>query len=143
MATDILKNTSASEDALDAANVLCNGGSLRCYTGTKPTTCSDPITGQTQTAIFTLNTPAFNAAGPDTARALATMAGLPKSDTSTVAGNPVTFWRIFDSAGTTCIYQGDVSTTAAGTGSLQFDSVDFQAGGTATINDPFNIYLDD
>ena len=139
MSQDIGKTVATSIAGLDEMNAtIGSGATLVCYDGVK-----DPITGGAPTdtvgATFNLNNPAFNAAGDDTTRASATINGTLQA---TTAQATVTWWRIYKSDGTTVVYDGDISEQGTPPqGSLEFDDVNFQTSGTATISS-FTIYLD-
>lgn len=61
------------------------------------------------------------------------------SDTSANASGTGTWFRIYQSDGTTWVTDGDVSTTAAGTGDLQLDDTAIVLGGTVALGGPNTI----
>lgn len=61
------------------------------------------------------------------------------SDSSANANGTATWFRIYQSNGTTWVIDGDVSTTAAGTGDLQLDDTSIVLGGTVALGGPNTI----
>lgn len=95
---------------------------LRVYAGSMPANCA---AASAATVLATLNLPSdylANASGGVKAKAAGTWEDL-AADNNGVA----THWRLFDSTGTTCHAQGDVSDNG-GTGSLKVDNTNFAAG---------------
>ena len=58
------------------------------------------------------------------------------ADSSANASGTATWFRIYQSDGTTFVLDGDVSTTAAATGDLQLDDVAIVLGGTVALGGP-------
>lgn len=58
------------------------------------------------------------------------------ADSSANATGTATWFRIYQSDGTTFVLDGDVSTTAAGTGDLQLDDTSIVLGGTVALGGP-------
>ena len=58
------------------------------------------------------------------------------ADSSANATGTATWFRIYQSDGTTWVIDGDVSTTAAGTGDLQLDDTSIVLGGTVALGGP-------
>lgn len=100
--TNLAVNTEA-----DAVAALCNGGQLKIYDGSQPATGDTAIGAQTLLVTVTLNVTAFGAAvaGVLTANAI----------TSGVAGasGTATWFRLFQSDGTTAMWDGSVGTADA------------------------------
>ena len=61
------------------------------------------------------------------------------ADSSANATGTATWFRIYQSDGTTFVLDGDVSTTAAGTGDLQLDDTSIVLGGTVALGGPNTI----
>jgi hypothetical protein len=101
---------------------------LRIYSGTQPADADSAITG-TLLAELTCNATAFAAAASGGVLTLNAIS----SDTSANADGTATHFRIVDSAGTTTVLDGDVSTTGAGTGDLQLDSTSITTGQTVNV----------
>lgn len=103
-------------------------GKLRIYSGTQPTNADTAVGTQTLLAELTCNATFAPAAsgGVLTLNAIT-------SDSSANATGTATWFRITDSAGTTTVLDGDVSTVAAGTGDLQLDSTSITAGQTVNV----------
>jgi len=58
------------------------------------------------------------------------------ADSSANASGTATWFRIYQSNGTTWVVDGDVSTTGAGTGDLQLDDTSIVLGGTVALGGP-------
>ncbi len=61
------------------------------------------------------------------------------ADSSANASGTATWFRIYQSNGTTWVIDGDVSTTGAGTGDLQLDDSAVVLGGTVALGGPNTI----
>lgn len=116
-------STAARNAADDAAMALCNGGTLKFYTGSAPTNPSDAASG-TLLATLTMNATAFAAsvAGVATANAIA-------PDSNCAASGTAGYWRIL-SAGAVCIMQGSVGTSGA---EINLNSLSITSGGTCAV----------
>lgn len=103
---------------------------LQFYTGAAPAGTADAATGTAliTTGGMTMSNPAFGAAGSGIATASAITNGTVGSD-----GTPG-YWRIINGDTTTVVAQGDVSTTAAATGSIQFANTTWLTNGTVSIS---------
>lgn len=118
----------ATANAMVAAETaLCNTGYLRIYSAPQPTNPDTAISGATLLAELRFAATAFGTPASGSAAA-ATIASV----TALATGTP-TWFRILKSDGTTVVGDGDVSTTAAGTGALQFDNTSWVAGGTVQV----------
>lgn len=130
MANVRLANQS-QQDACDAVvGYIDNGtaaGTIEIRSGTQPTTGNDTETG-TLLAELTFQTTAFGAAST---AGIATVTPSIVGDTSANATGTASWARIKTSGGAT-VFDCDVSTTG-GTGTIQFDSVNFVVGGTVDI----------
>ena len=82
-------------------NSEVNGGVLRIYDGTKPSTADTALSGQHLLAEFTLPTPVFGtpSAGVVTANAITATTGL--------FAATATWYRVWKAGGTTPEWQGD------------------------------------
>jgi hypothetical protein len=141
MTLDIRKSTTATENALDAANgQIGTGGTIEVYSTANPTECESAQTS-TSLGTFALQTPAFGVAFDANSRAESDATPTIGTATPTGAGTVIA-WRIYNNAGTPfCVYQGDAGQTGDGD-SLEFDDNVFQAGGTATVS-TFKLYLNE
>lgn len=102
---------------------------LRIYSGTQP------ATGGAETTILaqlTCNATAFAGAAASGVLTLNSIT----ADSSANATGTATWFRIYQSDGTTHVLDGDVSTTAAGTGDLQLDDTSIVLGGTVALGGP-------
>lgn len=106
------------------------GGSaiLKIYSGTQP------ATGQAETTILAQLT--LNATFAAAASAGVLTLNAITADSSANDNGTATWFRIYQSNGTTHVLDGDVSTTAAGTGDLQLDDVVIATGGTVALGGP-------
>jgi len=107
-------------ELLDALTNNCNNGRLRIYSGSVPANADAALGGATLLAELTLNATSFGAASSGTITANAITADTSADNTGTAA-----FFRIFESDGTTVVYQGTVSTSGA---DLNLNSTSITAG---------------
>jgi hypothetical protein len=105
---------------VDAQAALLNSGILRIYDGTQPATADTAIGAQVLLAELTFNATAFGAgsAGVATANAIT-------QDSSANATGTATWFRAFQSNGTTAVLDGSVGTSDA---NLVLNSVAISAG---------------
>lgn len=118
----------ASSAACDAVVDLIDvggTGTIQIRTGSAPTATTDANSG-TLLATLTFSATAFGSASSGVATANSIT-----SDTNVDATNTAAHFRIFAGNGTTCIMQGTVGTSGA---DINFNTVNFVAGGTAAIS---------
>lgn len=101
---------------------------LKIYSGTQP------ATGGAETTVLAQLT--CNATFAAAASAGVLTLNAVTSDSSANASGTATWFRIYQSDGTTHVLDGDVSTTAAGTGDLQLDDTAIVLGGTVALGGP-------
>lgn len=108
MANNLKTSIVARNAELDALAVLANSGKLRIYDGSQPATPETAISGQNLLAELTMNATAFGAAsgGVITANAIT-------SDTDADATGTASWYRLFQSDGTTVLWDGSVGTSSA------------------------------
>ncbi len=113
-------------EALDAIRDNANSGKLRVYSGTVPATADTALAGNTLLAEATMNATAFPAAsgGVLTANAIT-------QDSSIDATGTASFFRIFESDGTTVFDQGTVGVSAT---DMIVGTVSFVAGAIFTCS---------
>ena len=99
---------------------------LRIYNGTPPTDVNAALSGNTLIAEVT---PAPAAASGGTKDMLG--AAKPLVATASAAGNPVTFYRVYNSAGSTAYEQGTVGTSGT---DLVIDNTNIANGQTVNFN---------
>lgn len=119
--------TTLRNNILDEITGYAGGSAiLRLYSGTQPST------GGAETTILAQLTcnATFAAAASSGTLTLNSIS----SDTSANATGTATWWRLYQSDGTTHIMDGTVSTVAAGTGDLQLDDTAIVLGGTVAIS---------
>ena len=118
-----LRNSRA--DAISSA--IGNGGILRIYDGTRPANVATAVTTQVVLAELTGGSPFAPAAssGVLTANAIT-------QDTSANATGTASWFRLFQSNGTTAVVDGDVTVTAGG-GDLTLNTVSIVAGGPVQV----------
>ena len=101
---------------------------LKIYSGTQP------ATGGAETTVLAQLT--CNATFAAAASAGVLTLNSITADSSANASGTATWFRIYQSDGTTHVLDGDVSTTAAGTGDLQLDDTAIVLGGTVALGGP-------
>jgi hypothetical protein len=111
----------------DALADLYDGGELKIYSGSQPSTADTSPTG-TLLATITLPTPAFGAASSGVASKAGTWS------TTAVAGSPTNagYFRI-KTAGGTDPADGAITATGGG-GELELDSIAITSGQTVTVS---------
>ena len=119
--------TTLRNSMLDAITARAGAsGLLRIYSGTQP------ATGGTETTILAQLT--CNATfAPAASSGVLTLNSI-ASDTSANNMGVGTWFRIYQSNGTTHVLDGTVSTVSAGTGDLQLDDTSIVLGGTVAIS---------
>lgn len=120
-------NVTLRNNMLDEITARAGGSAiLRIYSG------SQPATGGTETTILAQLT--CNATfAPAASSGVLTLNSI-ASDTSANATGTATWFRIYQSDATTHVFDGTVSTVAAGTGDLQLDDTSIVLGGTVAIS---------
>jgi hypothetical protein len=115
----------ARNAALDALAPLADSGYLRIYTGSQPATPEAAASG-VLLAELRLNKTAFGAAvsGVITAAAIT-------HDSSAAATGAAGYYRVFQSDGSTALWDGSVSTSGA---DLNLNSVAIQSGATVSLS---------
>lgn len=112
---------------LDQVEAIAGTSALfRLYTGSAPADCATAASGTKLVEIGC----------PSDWMAAASAGSKAKSGTwsaSAVASGTAGYWRIYDSAGTTCHAQGTVTLTGGG-GDVTLDNTNIQSGQTVTMN---------
>jgi hypothetical protein len=118
----------ARDAALNAVTATLNSGRLRIYSGTAPTNADTALAGNTLLAELTLGAPAFGAAigGVATANAIT-------ADTSADATGTPTFFRLFQSDGTTLRFQGTAGASGQELNLSGLSSGQIVAGGNVSV----------
>jgi drug/metabolite transporter (DMT)-like permease len=115
----------AARAAADAVCALCNGGTIRIFTGTQPSNADQVATG---TLLATL---AFSA----TAFAASTGTGVATANAITsanaVATGTAAWFRASESNGTTAVFDGSVGTSGC---DLNLSSVARATGGNVAVS---------
>lgn len=106
---------------------LANAGLLRIYDGAQPATPQTAISTQVLLGAIVLADPAFGA--PSTGTVTANAA----TPVATVAAGTATWYRLFQSDGTTVIRDGDVS-LPAGAGECKIVNTNIQPGQPLTLS---------
>lgn len=108
MALDTRLADAQRSRAADAVTVRCNSGYIRLYSGARPATPQVALSGQTLHAELRFAATAFAAAvnGVATANALV-------ADASIDASGTPTFARIYESDGTTVVFDAEVGASGA------------------------------
>lgn len=125
-------STTLRNNMLDEITGFAGGSAiLKIYSGTQPSG------GGTETTVLAQLT--CNATfAPAASGGVLTLNGI-SSDTSANANGTATWFRIYQSNGSTWVLDGDVSTQAAGTGDLQLDDTSIVLGGTVALGGPNTI----
>jgi hypothetical protein len=118
----------ARDAALNAVTATLNSGRLRIYSGTAPANADGTLSGNTLLAELTLNTTAFGAAASGVATANAITA-----DTSADATGTPTFFRLFQSNGTTVVFQGTAGASGQELNLSGLSSGQIVAGGSVSV----------
>lgn len=110
----------------DALAALLDGGYFRIYDGAQPADANTAISSQNKLAELRLGSPAFEAAaeGEITANPLT-------SDTDAAATGTATWFRCFESDGTTAVLDGSVGTSGC---NLNLSVVNIQQHATVSVS---------
>ena len=119
----------ARDAAINAVTATLNTGILRIYSGTAPTNADTALSGNTVLAELTLGATAFAAASAGVATANAIT-----GDTSADATGTPTFFRLFQSNGTTVVYQGTAGASGQELNLTGLSSGQIIAGGTVNVS---------
>jgi hypothetical protein len=119
----------ARDAAINAVAATANNGSVRIYSGTAPADADAALGGATLLAQLTLGATAFGAAvnGVATANAIA-------ADTSADATGTPTFFRLFQSNGTTVVFQGTAGATGQELNLSGLSAGQIVAGGSVSVS---------
>jgi hypothetical protein len=120
----------AAKTSLDAFTALLNGGYVEIRTGAQPATANTAASG-TLLGTLPLSATAFGAA--TTASPSVATANAITSDTNADASGTAGWFRGYTSGGTAVI-DGDITTTAVGTGNMLMDTTTVVAGGTIAFS---------
>lgn len=126
MANNLQLSYAAVNAEADALAPLCNSGKLRLYDGAMPARADDSIGASTMLAELTMNATAFGAAVNGVL-----MANAITDDPSANASGTASYYRVWDSAGTTCYIQGTVGTSGC---DLNLNSVAIAAGALVSVS---------
>jgi hypothetical protein len=119
---------SAGLDAMETATGASPILKIYDLTAGAPANCAAAITG---TILATLNLPADAwAAAVNGVKAL----NAPWTDGAADAAGTSDFFRIFANDGTTCHWQGTITSTAVGTGDMLMDNPVLAVGQAVTVN---------
>lgn len=127
MALEPLFSTEVVNAMADAATALADSGILKVYSGTKPATADTSVGEAVLLATHALDATAFGAA----TAGVCTAAAIGEEASIDADGTP-SFFRVWKANGTDELWDGTVGESGC---DLNFDSTDWQEGGTATITD--------
>lgn len=127
MANDPKISYAAANAMMDALDTAVAAGKLRIYDSASapPTNADDSIGSDSQLAELTFGTPAFGDSSNGTLTANAITA-----DSSADATGTADYFRIWNSAGTTCYFQGTVGTASC---DLNLNSTSIQSGANVSV----------
>jgi hypothetical protein len=103
MAINLKLSTASVNAMVDAHSALLNNGYLRIYDGAQPVTADTPISTQTLLAELRFANPAFAASSGGVA-----IANTITADSSANASGTASWYRTFESDGTTPVSDGSV-----------------------------------
>lgn len=112
--------------ALNAAFDVLNSGFLDIYDGTQPASADTAITSQVKLAHLTLSATAFAAAS-----SASKTANTITADSSADATGTATWYRLYQSNGTTAVMDGSVGTSGA---NLNLNTVSIVAGASVAVS---------
>lgn len=104
----------AAQASVDAVAALCNGGSLKIYTGSQPTDANTAVGAQTLLATLTLGSTAFgasSASGSAGSKVVTATANTITGDTSADNTGTAAWFRVLKSNGTSVVFDGSVGTS--------------------------------
>lgn len=130
MASNIFFSDTAIIAAVGAVKALLNSGTIKVYSGTQPADCNTAVTSQTLLATLTFSSTAFGSAtasGSAGSKVVTATANSITSDTNAAATGTATWFRAWESGGTTAVLDGSVGTSGA---DLNLSTVSIIAGGT-------------
>jgi hypothetical protein len=119
----------ARDAAINAIAATLNSGRLRIYSGTAPADADAALSGNTLLAELTLNSTAFGAASAGVVTANAITA-----DSSADATGTPTFFRLFQSNGTSVVYQGTAGASGQELNLSGLSSGQIVAGGSVSVS---------
>lgn len=126
--SDTSSSTTAKNAGLDAKRVLANSGFLRVYSGVVPANADASIGAAPLLVQYTLSATAFAAASGGTISANAITAA------AVLLDGVHSFWRIYASNGTTCLWQGLTAVGASPVANrLTYASSVLNAGGISSV----------
>jgi hypothetical protein len=126
MALNPWLSDAAAKAAADAVCALCNGGTIKVYSGTQPANANAAPTG-TLLVTLTFSATAFAPAGATGGQATAN----PIGSANAVAAGTATWFRAVKSDGTTTVYDGSVGTSGC---DLNLSSVALTVGGNVSVS---------
>jgi hypothetical protein len=109
----------------DAVAALLNNGWIRLYSGLQPSTADEAVSSQVVLAELRFGNPAFGSASDGAAAANAIV-----EDSSANATGTATWFRCFQSDGTTPVFDGSVGTSNS---NLVLNSVEITAGAQVDV----------
>lgn len=117
-----------SARANQAQTITSTTAILRILSGSMPANCAAAETGTKLAEINPLPDPYLTTSADGTIAKSGTW-----SDASADASGTAGYWRLYKADGTTCTMQGDISTTAAGTGSMTLADTNIVSGVPFTV----------
>ena len=123
MANNPKRTAAAANAAANAMAALCDGGTLRIYSGTQPASAGTAASG-TLLAELTLGNPAFGSASNGVATANSIT-----GDTSADATGTAGWFRVRNSSGT-AVFDGEVGTSGS---DLNLSSTSIQSGAEVSV----------
>ncbi len=133
MATRISNSSAAAacDAVVDLLDADASPGYIEIRTGAQPASVGTAASG-VLLGTLTLSATAFGAA-TSASPAVATAAAI-TDDTTADASGTAGWFRAYDGGGINAVIDGDITTTAVGTGDMTLDDTAIVAGGTIAIN---------
>ena len=123
------ESATLADAKLAAVRTACNSGLIRIYSGTEPATATTALSGNTLLAELTFGATSFGAASASGNDRVMTANAITQ-DTAADADGTATFFRVFQSDGTTVVFQGTVGTSGQ---QLNLSATNIVTGGPVTV----------
>lgn len=133
MANNPFFSDEAAKASCDAMAALCNGGSIKVYSGVQAADANTAVGAQVLLATLPLSATAFAASvvsGTTPNRKATATANAITSDTSADATGTATWFRVLKADGTSVVYDGEVGLSGS---DLNLATTSLTAGETVSV----------
>ena len=103
-------STSLADAKLAAVTTACNNGYIRIYDGVEPATANTSLSGNNVLAELRFSATSFGTPSTSGADRVIAANSISQDDAANATGT-ATFFRVFQSNGTTIVFQGTVGTS--------------------------------